>query len=96
MEMITLVIYDITDDDLRLRVAKFLKLMGLKRVQKSAFAGPLTSSKRADCIAGLKSLVRDAKANIQLYPLTEASFRQRVVIGVEMDYDEEESSSIIT
>jgi CRISPR-associated protein Cas2 len=93
MEMITLVIYDITDDDLRLKVAKFLKLMGLKRIQKSAFAGPLTSSERVNCIAGLRRLVRDANANIQLYPLTEASFRQRVTIGVNIDYEDE---SILT
>ncbi len=91
MEMITLVIYDITDDDLRLKVAKFLKVMGLKRVQKSAFAGPLTSSKRSDCIAGLKRLIKDAKANVQIYPLTEASYRQRIIIGTEIDYDNEES-----
>lgn len=90
MEVITLVIYDITDDDLRLRVAKFLKAMGLKRVQKSAFAGPLTSSQRADIIAGLRRLVMGAKANVQLYPLSEASFRQRVTIGAEIDYEKEE------
>jgi CRISPR-associated protein Cas2 len=90
MQVITLVIYDITEDDLRLAVAKFLKAKGLKRVQKSAFAGPLSSSQRADVIAGLRKLVSGAKANVQLYPLSEASFRQRVTIGTEIDYEKEE------
>jgi len=89
-ELITLVIYDIPDDDLRLKVAKFLLSKGLKRVQKSAFAGPLTSSQRADLVAGLKKLVAGRKANIQVYPLTPASYAQRVSIGVELRYDEED------
>ena len=89
MRLITLVIYDITDDDTRLKVAKFLKRKGLKRIQKSAFAGELTSSQRADVIAGLRRLVINQKANIQLYPLTDASFNQRIVIGEELDYDDE-------
>ncbi|MEM2498246.1 MAG: CRISPR-associated endonuclease Cas2 [Candidatus Nezhaarchaeales archaeon] len=88
--MITLVIYDIPDDRLRLRVAKFLKLKGLKRIQKSAFAGPLTSSQRSDVVAGLAKLIKGEEANIQIYPLTQASFNQRVVLGVELTYEEEE------
>ena len=88
--MHVLVIYDITDDKLRSRVADFLKSKGLTRVQKSAFIGPLTSSERADLIAGLRRLVRGHdKVNIQVYPLTEASYRRRVVIGVELSYDDE-------
>lgn len=89
MELITLVIYDIPDDKLRLKVAKYLKSKGLKRVQKSAFAGPLSSSGRVELIAGLKKLSRGERVNIQIYPLTPASYRQRVVIGVELDYEEE-------
>jgi len=89
--MLTLVIYDITEDDLRLRVARFLRSRGLKRIQKSAFIGPLTSSERASLIAGLRRLVRGhEKVNIQVYPLTEASYNRRVVIGVQLDYEEED------
>ena len=89
MRMITLVIYDITDDDTRLKVSKFLRQKGLKRIQKSAFAGALTSSQKADVVAGLRRLVMNQKANVQLYPLTDASFNQRIVIGEEIDYDDE-------
>jgi len=88
--MITLVIYDISDDKLRTKVANYLKSKGLKRVQRSAFAGPLSSAARSELIAGLRRLVRGRPVNIQVYPLTPASFNQRVVIGVEIRYDEEE------
>ena len=91
MRMITLVIYDITEDDLRLRVAKFLRSRGLQRIQKSAFAGPLTAGQRADLVAGLRRLIRGHdRVNIQVYPLTEASYNQRIVMGVELKYDEED------
>ncbi len=90
MELITLVIYDIPDDNLRYQVARYLKAKGLKRVQKSAFAGPLTTAQRADLIAGLRRLIHGKEANIQVYPLTPASFNQRIVLGVELKYEEEE------
>ncbi len=89
-DLITLVIYDIPDDKLRFKVAKYLKSKGLRRIQKSAFAGPLSSAGRSELVAGLRRLVRGRKVNIQIYPLTPASFNQRVVIGVEIKYDEEE------
>jgi CRISPR-associated protein Cas2 len=91
MELITLVIYDITDDDLRLKVAKYLKQKGLRRIQKSAFAGSLTNAQRADVIAGLSRIIRGRdKVNIQIYPLTQASFNQRISLGVEIDYEKED------
>ncbi len=86
--MLTLIIYDITEDDVRNRVADFLRSKGLKRIQKSAFIGDLNSSQKTDIEAGLRRLVKDAKANVQIYPLTPASYNMRTVIGVELNYDE--------
>jgi len=91
VELITLIIYDITDDELRQTVAKYLRQKGLKRIQKSAFAGPLTSAQRSEIVAGLQRIIRGKeKVNIQIYPLTPSSFNQRIVLGVEMDYEKEE------
>jgi CRISPR-associated protein Cas2 len=86
--LLTLIIYDITEDDVRNRVADFLRSKGLRRIQKSAFIGDLSSSQKVDIEAGLRRLVKDAKANVQIYPLTPASYNMRVVIGVELEYDE--------
>lgn len=90
MEIITLVIYDISSDELRGKVANFLKSMGLKRIQKSAFAGSLAHSRRINVIAGLKKLAKEGPVNIQVYPLTPASFNQRETIGINVDYDKGE------
>lgn len=88
-DSIVLVIYDITDDDLRYKVANFLKKYGLRRIQKSAFAGPLSSSKRSEVVTGLKRLVKGPKVNVQVYSLTEQIFRTREVIGEEINYEDE-------
>lgn len=89
--MLTLIIYDITDDELRNRIASFLKSKGLKRIQKSAFIGELTNNERINVEAGLKLLVKNyERVNIQIFPLTPASYNQRSIIGVELNYEEEE------
>jgi len=88
--VLTLVIYDITDDELRNKVASFLKSKGLKRIQKSAFLGELSNSEKVNVEAGLRILVKGRdKVNIQIFPLTSASYNQRHVIGVEINYDDE-------
>lgn len=42
------VVYDISDDVKRLKLANCLKSLGLSRIQRSAFAGTLDSSKLKD------------------------------------------------
>jgi len=84
-----LVIYDITDDGLRFKVANFLKSRGLVRVQKSAFLGRATSSLRTEVEAGLRRLLRGASnVNVQIYPIPPSSFHRRVVIGSMQEEDE--------
>ena len=89
-----LVIYDITDDSLRLRVSNFLKSKGLIRVQKSAFLGRATKSLRTEVEAGLRRLLKNASNfNIQIYPIPPSSFHRRVVIG--SNFEEEESGVLV-
>jgi len=42
------VVYDISDDAKRYRLASRLKALGLSRIQRSAFAGRLDSSRLRD------------------------------------------------
>ncbi|MEL9991509.1 MAG: CRISPR-associated endonuclease Cas2 [Thermoproteus sp.] len=55
-------IYDISDDELRLKVADFLKSRGLVRVQRSAFIGPSSTALKRDVEAGLRRLVQGRPA----------------------------------
>jgi len=93
--MIYLVIYDISDDPLRLKVSKFLKSKGLRRVQWSAFVGDLTTSQLRDVESGLTLIMKGKmkegeRRNVQIYPLTERQFQQRIVIGVLDERGEED------
>ncbi|RLE48170.1 MAG: CRISPR-associated endonuclease Cas2 [Candidatus Methanomethylicota archaeon] len=80
--MKVLVIYDITENDLREHVAKKLKSMGLTRIQKSAFIGYLDSSARKDLKRWIQRQIQGHKANVQFYPLCRYCYSQREEVGV--------------
>ncbi len=80
----TLVIYDIADDNLRNKVSEVCKDFGLMRIQKSAFLGPQTPSKRKELTARLRTLIDRGgcdRDNIQVFELDPAAVRSRIIIG---------------
>ena len=83
--MLYVVFYDISNDELRNKVASFLKKKGLSRVQYSVFLGDLNSSRLKDVEAGLRMISRLRKEGERFFviilPVTENQFKQRVVIG---------------
>jgi CRISPR-associated protein Cas2 len=80
----TLVIYDISDDNLRNAVSEVCKNFGLLRIQKSAFIGNLTSSRRKELRDKLKEVLGDANGNIQLFVICQADMALREIIGKEI------------
>ncbi|RLE66596.1 MAG: CRISPR-associated endonuclease Cas2 [Thermoprotei archaeon] len=82
--MFTLVIYDISDDNLRLKISEICKNFGLSRIQKSAFFGRQTSSARKELIMKLKNAIAEdgtKRDNIQIFTLDSFSYNSRVIIG---------------
>lgn len=79
--MKTLVIYDITDDNLRNAVSEVCKNFGLSRIQKSAFLGDLASSARKELKAKLERTLGEAEGNIQIFVLCNACIALREIIG---------------
>jgi CRISPR-associated protein Cas2 len=77
----TLVIYDISDDNLRNAISEVCKNFGLSRIQKSAFLGDLVSSARKDLKASLKRTLGDAEGNIQIFVLCNACIALREAMG---------------
>ncbi len=77
-----LVIYDITDDTLRQKVADLLHSYGLSRIQKSAFFGYLINARVKDLTTRLKKLIRNQRANVQVYILCSQCLSRRIIIGV--------------
>lgn len=93
MSMHTLVIYDITDDNLRQSVSDACKRFGLVRVQKSAFLGLIPSSARKDLIVLLRRLLGESSGNIQVYVLCRADFSMRIEMG--KSFEEAESEFLV-
>jgi len=89
--MQVLVIYDITPDDVRLRVAGICKDFGLVRIQKSAFLGMLSGERRKEMRVRLEKVMRGVKGNVQIFQIPEPFVEMREVIGEVETPGEEES-----
>jgi CRISPR-associated protein Cas2 len=89
------IIYDITDDDLRALVAETLKDYGLQRIQYSAFIGDLRRDELNSLLVDLKNLIKDLKENIQLYPLCDTCFKGRKEVGKPKKYEFKEGKEKI-
>jgi CRISPR-associated protein Cas2 len=89
------IIYDITDDDLRALVAEILKDYGLQRIQYSAFIGDLRRDELNSLLVDLKNLIKDLKENIQLYPLCDTCFKGRKEVGKPKKYEFKEGKEKI-
>ena len=79
--MYTLVIYDISDDLIRQKVAEACKEVGLVRIQKSAFLGIISFQVRKSLKRKLEKILGNAEGNIQLFAICDSDIRYREVIG---------------
>ncbi len=79
--MKVLVVYDISNDTLRNRIAEILKDFGLERIQKSAFIGELTSEERKDLRTILQSEDLDKNDRIDIFPICDRDLKMHVVIS---------------
>jgi CRISPR-associated protein Cas2 len=75
-----LLIYDITHDGTRSKVADACLDYGLQRIQYSAFLGELSSTHQRELMLKIKRRLGKQEANVQLFPLDEKSWLSRRVI----------------
>ena len=68
-ELRTLVIYDIENDRIRLRISETCLDYGLARIQFSAFLGTLNRNKREELFLRLTSILDDNAGKILLQPI---------------------------
>ena len=68
-ELRTLVIYDIQDDRIRLKISETCLDYGLARIQFSAFLGTLNRNKREELFLRLTSILDDNTGKIMLQPI---------------------------
>jgi CRISPR-associated protein Cas2 len=71
-----LVIYDVENDRVRLKVANACKDYGLSRVQYSAFQGELSANRIQELFYRLKATLGVEKGSILLFPICDKDAKQ--------------------
>ena len=88
-ELRTLVIYDIVDDKIRLKIADACLDFGLVRVQYSAFAGALNRNKREELFLKLRDTLGDEVGKILMQPVCGKDVEQMLLHENEKPPEEE-------
>ncbi|MEM0226590.1 MAG: CRISPR-associated endonuclease Cas2 [Thermofilaceae archaeon] len=79
-----IVIYDISDNESRERVARRLKLMGLARVQRSAFVGVGGVARAKDVARAVAPLIDASTDSVIVFVVPGRSVREAFVLGTPM------------
>ena len=79
--MLVWVIYDISENRYRSRVAKICKNYGLFRVQKSAFLGDLNRNESESLALECEAAIEEADS-VYVFPMCEDCFEKIKLIGV--------------
>ena len=83
--MLTWVIYDITKDRTRTKIAKRCLDFGLYRVQKSVFLGDLASNRIDEIILASQELMNPETDSIYVFPMCREDFDKVRNIGQGFD-----------
>lgn len=78
-----LLVYDISDDRTRTRVADACLDYGLDRIQYSAFLGTLARTHQEELMLKIRRLVRRHGGNVQLFPVCARDWAERQVIDLQ-------------
>lgn len=85
--MLTWVVYDITENNKRSRVAKICKGYGLYRVQKSAFFGDMNGNQIDELALRCREAADIEKDSVYIFPMCEGDFEKVKLIGKAFDKD---------
>lgn len=75
-----LLVYDITNDRARTKIADACQDYGLDRVQFSAFAGQLSRNRQEELMLSIGDILGDHTGNIKLIPICELDWEKRLEI----------------
>ena len=76
----TLLVYDVTEDRIRTRIAAMCLDYGLDRIQYSAFYGRLSRTHQEELMRRVRRLVKNCPAKVQLIPVGQAEWDRRIEI----------------
>lgn len=78
--MHVLLVYDITSDKIRGKVADICLDYGLDRIQFSAFSGQLSRNHQRELMRKIGTIVGDNSSRVTLLPICDADWQKRLEI----------------
>lgn len=85
--MLVWIIYDISDDKTRSKLAKACKDKGLYRVQKSAFFGTLNRNQIDELKIICEDIINPEVDSVYIFPMCEDDFKKVKLLGQAFDKD---------
>ncbi len=79
--MHVLVLYDITNDRIRTKVAVACEDYGLDRIQYSAFYGTLSRTHREELLLKIRNLLGGKAGRVQIVPVSAEDWEQRLEVN---------------
>lgn len=76
-----LLVYDISDDRLRTKVADICLDYGLRRIQLSAFLGDISRNRQDELLLKIRRRLGTAPGRVALFPLCDTDFRCRIEVS---------------
>ena len=83
--MLVWVIYDITKDRIRNKIAVFCKDYGLYRVQKSVFLGTLNKNEIDELYLQCDEIIDKEEDSIYIFPMCDEDFKKVRLLGQAFD-----------
>ena len=83
--MLVWVIYDISENKTRNKIARIAKQAGLYRVQKSVFLGTTSRNDLDELILKSRELINEETDSVYIFPLCEKDFKAVKTLGQAFD-----------
>lgn len=84
-ETLVWIIYDISDDKIRNKIAKLCKDKGLYRVQKSAFLGTINKNQLDELSIVCDDIIDQETDSVYIFPMCRDDFRKVILLGQAFD-----------
>ena len=79
-EVSVLVLYDVEDDRIRLRLADLCLNYGLVRIQFSAFLGKINRNRRQELCLRIQDLLANKSARVRVIPIMEDAVKEMWIL----------------
>ncbi|NLI75618.1 MAG: CRISPR-associated endonuclease Cas2 [Candidatus Riflebacteria bacterium] len=84
-ELLVWVVYDISLDKTRTKLAKLCKKRGLSRVQKSVFLGTLNRTEIDELALMFRDAIEESEDSVYIFPMCQPDFQKTRLIGRAFD-----------